>query len=98
VLHIGTFYPPTRRGGIENYLQQLCTGLKDFVDLQALVSNRTRKTTCEMVDGVKVCRVGMWAFVARAPISPAMALAIRRISKAALLASLSLSTVLFGHS
>jgi glycosyltransferase involved in cell wall biosynthesis len=79
VLQIGTFYPPTRRGGVENYLQQLCTGLKDFVDVQVLVSNRTRKTTCEMVDGVKVCRVGMWAFVARAPISPAMALAIRRI-------------------
>jgi glycosyltransferase involved in cell wall biosynthesis len=79
VLQIGTFYPPPLRGGIENYLQQLCTGLKESVDLQVLVSNWTRKSTCEMVDGVKVRRVGMWAFVARAPICPAMALAIRRI-------------------
>jgi glycosyltransferase involved in cell wall biosynthesis len=78
VLQIGNFYPP-HRGGIGSYLQELCAGLQKFVDLQVLVSNLTPQTTCEMIDGVKVRRVGMWAYPARSPICPAMALAIRRM-------------------
>ena len=56
ILHLGKFYPPVR-GGMETVLQNLCRGELQAVQTRALVMNRSRKTSHDVVDGVPVTRV-----------------------------------------
>ncbi len=59
VLQVGKYYYPYR-GGMETYLLDLCQGIKDRTDLRVLVSNTSRRTVREEVDGVRVVRAGSW--------------------------------------
>ena len=67
VLHVGKFYPP-HRGGMESHLQALCTELKGHVNVEVVVSNDGLRTANEVVDGVRVTRVGTLFDLAAAPV------------------------------
>src|SRR3954469_10436780 len=75
VLQVGKFYPP-HKGGMESHLQALCGQLRGRVDVEVLVSSDGRKTTEEVLDSVKVTRVGTLFDFAAAPVCPE---AVRRI-------------------
>ncbi len=76
VLQIGKYYSP-HRGGMETHLEQLAGELNKLVDLEVLVSNESRETTVESVDGVNVRRIGKAWELASTPICPQMTKAIR---------------------
>jgi glycosyltransferase involved in cell wall biosynthesis len=69
VLHVGKFYPP-HKGGMETHLHALCGQLRGQVDVEVLVSSDDRHTTEEVVDSVKVTRVGTLFDFAAAPVCP----------------------------
>lgn len=69
VLHVGKFYPP-HKGGMESHLQALCGQLRGQVDLEVVVSSDDSRTTEEVVDSVKVTRVGTLFDLAAAPVCP----------------------------
>ena len=71
VLHVGKFYPP-HRGGIETHVHGLCTALKDYVDVEVIVSSDTAGYSMEIIDGVKVRRLPAPVRISTAPISPSM--------------------------
>jgi glycosyltransferase involved in cell wall biosynthesis len=76
VLHVGKFYPP-HMGGIETHLQALCGTLTGQVDLQVVVSSDDRRTVDQVVDGVRVARVGTLLTAFSTAISPAIVSRIR---------------------
>ena len=76
VLHVGKFYPP-HMGGIETHLQALCGTLTEHVDLQVVVSSDDRRTVDQVVDGVRVARVGTLLTAFSTAISPAIVSRIR---------------------
>lgn len=57
ILHLGKYYPPSR-GGIESVVETLCRGERPVAETQALVLNKARQTSAEVVDDVPVTRVG----------------------------------------
>lgn len=69
VLHVGKFYPP-HKGGMESHLHALCGQLRGQVDVEVLVSSDDRRTTEEVLDSVKVTRVGTLFDFAAAPVCP----------------------------
>ena len=71
VLHLGKFYSPVR-GGMETALQTLCAGQNETIQSRALVMNRSRKTTHEVVEGVKVTRVASWMTVGAVAVAPGL--------------------------
>lgn len=77
VLHIGKFYPPYR-GGMEAHLETLCQQMRGRVDAEVLASNTTAKTESDLLDGVRVTRVGRVATVASTPLCPGFVSHIRR--------------------
>ncbi|HSS20317.1 MAG TPA: glycosyltransferase [Pyrinomonadaceae bacterium] len=77
VLHIGKYYPPYH-GGMESHLEGLSNELKRLVDLEVIVANTSWRTAREVVDGIKVTRVGKLFDLQSAPICPALTRAIRR--------------------
>jgi len=77
VLHIGKFYPPYK-GGMETHIQDLCHSISPFADVSVLVSNNAKHTIHEFDREIPVHRIGSWANLASAPISPGMVRAIRR--------------------
>ena len=78
VLHVGKFYPPDYRGGIETYTQDLCCALREQVDFRVVVSSDRGAGAEETVDGIPVLRLPTVAKPASAPISPQL----RRILRA----------------
>jgi glycosyltransferase involved in cell wall biosynthesis len=76
VLHVGKFYPP-HMGGIETHLQALCGTLTEHVDLSVVVSSDDRRTVDQVVDGVRVARVGTLLNAFSTSISPAVVSRIR---------------------
>jgi len=78
VLHIGKFYPP-HPGGIERVVETLCRSTRGLVENAVLVSNTSRQTIQEVVDGVDVTRVGTIGAVGSVHIAPAFASWIRRL-------------------
>lgn len=76
VLHVGKFYPP-HMGGIETHLQALCGALKDAVDLRVIVSSDHRHSVEEVVDDVRVLRLGTLLTAFSTPICPGAASRIR---------------------
>ena len=79
VLHVGKYYPPYR-GGMETHLHALCTAMRDVVDLDVLVANDGRATVAEVIDGVRVMRLGTVARLASTPFTPGLVDAIRASS------------------
>lgn len=77
VLHVGKYYPPYM-GGIETHLQTLCEAIRDDVDLDVVVANVGRETVEDVVDGVRVTRVGTAFNLSAAPICPGLVGRIRR--------------------
>jgi glycosyltransferase involved in cell wall biosynthesis len=71
VLFVTKFYPPTE-GGIERYSQILCTGMRDRgIDIEVVAASQSERTSrVDEVDGIKVHRLGVWANVRGAPITP----------------------------
>ena len=76
VLHVGKYYPPYR-GGMESHLEVLSTELNRLVDLEVIVANTTWHTSSEVVDGIKVTRVGKLFDLQSAPICPDLLQRIR---------------------
>jgi glycosyltransferase involved in cell wall biosynthesis len=70
ILYIYKDYYPVV-GGIENHLRLICQGLRDYADLEpvVLVTNTTRHTVIEQIDGVRVIKAARLANVSSAPIS-----------------------------
>jgi hypothetical protein len=56
-LHVGKFYPP-HPGGMETHLQSLCDELKSHLTVEVIVANDGKDTTDEIINGVRVTRVG----------------------------------------
>src|SRR5690348_3210804 len=77
ILHVGKFYPP-HMGGMETHLQVLCETLQPFVAVQVLVANGIRRTTEDLIHGIKVVRVGTLFNFSAAAICPRMVNEIRR--------------------
>ena len=75
VLQVGKFYPP-HRGGMESHLQALCGQLRAEVNVEVLVAGEGRRTVEEVLDAVKVTRVGTLFDFAAAPVCPGL---VRRI-------------------
>jgi glycosyltransferase involved in cell wall biosynthesis len=71
VLHLGKFYSPVR-GGMETALRTLCGGHNETIQPRALVMNRARKTTHEVVEGVKVTRAASWVTVGAVAVAPTL--------------------------
>jgi len=76
VLQVGKFYPP-HMGGIETHLQALCGSFKGQVDLRVIVSNDDRHTVEDVLDDVRVRRVGTLGVAFSTPICPALVSSIR---------------------
>jgi glycosyltransferase involved in cell wall biosynthesis len=62
---------------MESHLQALCTELKRRVNVEVVVSNEGRRTIEEIVDGIKVTRVGTLFNLAAAPVCPETVRVIR---------------------
>ena len=76
VLHIGKYYPPYR-GGMESHLESISNELNRLVDLEVIVANTGWRTEKEIVDGVRVTRVGKLFDLQSAPICPDLVRKIR---------------------
>ncbi len=76
VLQLGKYYPPYR-GGMESHLEGLSNELDQFIDLEVMVANTTRRTVTDVVEGVKVTRVGKAFDLQSAPICPDLVRKIR---------------------
>ncbi|MDQ6699258.1 MAG: glycosyltransferase [Acidobacteriota bacterium] len=77
VLHIGKYYAP-HKGGMETYLQSLCGEMQDLVDIEVIVANETSRARTDMVERIKVSRMGTLFNFASAPVCPGMVRQIRR--------------------
>jgi glycosyltransferase involved in cell wall biosynthesis len=77
VLQIGKFYPP-HMGGMETHLQALCEQLQRSVDVRVIVASDDRRTTHELVGGIRVTRAGTAFHITTVPVCPGMAGAIRK--------------------
>src|SRR5262245_19334033 len=65
-------------GGMETHLQALCEQLQRSVDVRVIVASDDRRTTDELVGGIRVTRAGTAFHVTTVPICPGMAGAIRK--------------------
>ncbi len=77
VLQVGKYYPP-HCGGMETHLHALCERLKEQMHVEVLVSNEGKRTCEEVIDEIKVTRVGTLAKIASAPFCPGMVTKIRQ--------------------
>jgi len=73
------YYPVV--GGIENHIRFLCSGLSGHPDIvpTVLVTSRSRTTTVEEIEGVRVIKAGRLATVSSAPISWSLFRWMRRL-------------------
>jgi rhamnosyl/mannosyltransferase len=74
---VGKYYPPYH-GGMESHLEGLSNELNRLVDLEVIVANTSWRTADEIVDGIKVTRVGKLFDLQSAPICPDLVRRIRR--------------------
>lgn len=70
VLHVYKDYYPPIPGGIETHINLLCKYLKSEFEIEVLVANRSSKTEMEIIDGIKITKVGQWGRISSAPITP----------------------------
>lgn len=79
VLHVGKYYSPYR-GGIETVVEQLCRGLvKRGIKVTALVSNDSAATVDEVLDGVRVLRLGRSVALNSQPLNARLVPMLRRL-------------------
>jgi glycosyltransferase involved in cell wall biosynthesis len=78
VLHVYKDYYPPVLGGIETTINLMARGTLDEFDVSVLVCCGKGRPVTEVIDGVRVVRVGEWGRFASAPFSPAFPAALRR--------------------
>lgn len=79
VVHLGKYYPP-HRGGIESVTETLCRGLSERgLEVTVVVSNDSRETRDEMIDGVRIVRVGRQVELRSQPLNFGLARCLRSI-------------------
>ena len=77
VLHVGKYYPP-HRGGMESHLEALCGELKRSIDTEIVVaSSNGSRTSEELLDGLRIARLGKLFSLRSAPFCPQMVRQIR---------------------
>jgi len=77
------YYPPVK-GGIENHINMLATGLKDKgADVQVLVSNVKNQFECDIVNGIPVIKVPQWGRLFSAPLTTAFYCYLKQFGKTA---------------
>ena len=77
VLHVGKYYPP-HRGGMESHLEALCGELKRSIDTEIVVaSSNGSRTSEELLDGLRIARLGKLFSLRSAPFCPQMVREIR---------------------
>lgn len=76
VLHVAKFYPPVA-GGMERVVQSLCSVARDRLDSRVLAFGTSPETREDVVDGVRVTRLGTIGSAGSVPISPACFTAMR---------------------
>lgn len=76
VLHVGKFYPP-HMGGMETHLRALCEELQRVMEVEVIVASDERRTSEEIIGGVKVTRAATLLNLSAAPVCPAMTKRIR---------------------
>jgi glycosyltransferase involved in cell wall biosynthesis len=79
VLHIFKDYYPPVVGGIEKCIHWMCDALRDDYFVRVLVAARSRRTTDEVVDGVRVVSVGCYGRVLSLPLAPGFPGWLRRL-------------------
>ncbi len=81
VLFITKHYPPSE-GGIERYSHLLCTGLvRSGIEVEVVAAAEDqRHSSAEMIDGVKVHRLGTLLGLSGAPISPGLPRLLSRLA------------------
>ncbi|MEJ5246812.1 MAG: glycosyltransferase [Caldilinea sp.] len=81
VLYLYKDYHPVF-GGIENHIRQLAVGLRSLgVETQVLVTNTTRRTLQQEIDGVPVVKTARWINVSSAPVSLSFYAWLRRLER-----------------
>jgi glycosyltransferase involved in cell wall biosynthesis len=78
VAHIGKFYPPVP-GGMERVVQSLCHVTRGRLDNRVLAFNTSSRTVEEVVDDVRVTRVGTWGTAGSVPVAPGFMAHLRRV-------------------
>lgn len=76
VLHLGKFFPP-HRGGMETHLATLAAGLHRQIDVEVVVAASGRRSSEEVVDGLRVRRAANLGVVAATPMCPSLFRIIR---------------------
>jgi glycosyltransferase involved in cell wall biosynthesis len=81
ILHVYKDYYPVV-GGIENHIRLICAGLKRYPEIEpaVLVTNTTRQTVEQSIDGVRVIKAARLANVSSAPISLALFTWLHRLN------------------
>lgn len=81
VLFLTKYYPPSE-GGIERYSHLLCTGLAERgVEIEVIAAaEKDRASRTEVVDGIKVHRMGSLAEVRGVAVSPGLTGLVRRLA------------------
>jgi len=80
ILHIGKYYPPYYKGGIEDHVMVLCEELKREIQVEVLVANNKIKTEIDHINEVSFTKLGRWAVVAGTPVCPALLYRINKYS------------------
>lgn len=81
VLYLYKDYHPVF-GGIENHIRQLAIGLRSMgVETHVLVTNTTRRTLQQEIDGVPVVKTARWINVSSAPVSLSFYAWLRRLER-----------------
>ena len=81
ILQVGKYYPPVD-GGIENNVRALSVGLASRYEVTALVFNTARRTTDELIEGVRVVRVGTLGKILSTEMAPGFLPWFRRLMHA----------------
>jgi glycosyltransferase involved in cell wall biosynthesis len=71
VLHLGKFFPP-HRGGMESHLAALAAGQRRQIDVEVIVAASGRRSSEDIVDGLRVRRAATLAVVAATPMCPSL--------------------------
>jgi rhamnosyl/mannosyltransferase len=79
VLHVYKDYYPPVAGGIEKCIHWMAGETRKEFHVRVLVAGRSRRTTDEAIDGVRVVRVGCLGRVLSAPVCPGFAGWLRRL-------------------
>jgi rhamnosyl/mannosyltransferase len=77
ILHVGKFYPP-HHGGMERVLETVCQVSRGLVESRVLVTNASRETIEEEIDGVHVTRIGTIGAAGSVHVAPGFVAALRR--------------------